>query len=221
MYPRDAGLLLSAYLATVYAPTPNPLRQTPLPHLPTIQTTFARNNLNVLELGAGCGIVGLTLSHLLPNINKITLTDLPAASSILSKNLSSLSPCSTNTQIKLQHTILDWSLPLPPAIAFTSWDLILVADCTYNPDVVPDLVATLERLADGNGDGEGNKEVTVLLAMKVRHVSEMVFFELMEQGGWVVRESCKVGLPVLGGEGEEVEVFVFGRVAGGEEEMDR
>lgn len=76
---------------------------------------------------------------------------------------------------------------------------MVVADCTYNPDVVPDLVRTLKRLGD----------VMVLLAMKVRHESEMVFFELMGKEGFVVREKCRLLLPVLG-EDEVVEVFVFG-----------
>jgi len=95
-----------------------------------------------------------------------------------------------------------------------------VADCTYNPDVVPDLVGTLGRLRDseemgkGNGKGEGNGmgrgEVKVLLAMKVRHESEMVFFELMEKEGFEILERGRIPLTVLGGEGEEIEIFVFG-----------
>lgn len=85
--------------------------------------------------------------------------------------------------------------------------------------MVPDLVATLGRVRAGNqgriGSGNGNegKEVVVLLAMKVRHESEMVFFELMDKEGWVVRERCGIGLGVVGedeGEGEEIELFVFG-----------
>lgn len=58
----------------------------------------------------------------------------------------------------------------------------------------------------------------VLLAMKVRHESEMVFFELMEEGGFVVREKCSLPLPVLGGEAEEIEVFVFGLSSAGTKE---
>ena len=80
-----------------------------------------------------------------------------------------------------------------------------MADCTYNPDVVPDLVATLGRVA------EGNQGSLVLLAMKVRHESEMVFFELMDQGCWVVHEKAVIPLPVLGGEDEEIEIYVFKR----------
>ncbi len=79
-----------------------------------------------------------------------------------------------------------------------------MADCTYNPDVVPDLVKTLKEVA------VGNREVRVLVAMKVRHESEMVFFELMRERGFVVSENCVLPLPSLGGEDEEIEVFVFG-----------
>lgn len=79
----------------------------------------------------------------------------------------------------------------------------MLADCTYNPDVVPDLVGTLSRVAKtSNG-------VLVLVAMKVRHESEMVFFELMRDVGWIVIEKMMIGVGVLGGEGAQIEVFVF------------
>jgi len=81
--------------------------------------------------------------------------------------------------------------------------LVFVADCTYNPDVVPDLVATLGRIAEG-------KKTRVVVAMKVRHESEVVFFKLMEERGFVVMEKGVVALPVLGGESEEIEIYVFG-----------
>lgn len=84
-----------------------------------------------------------------------------------------------------------------------------MADCTYNPDVVPDLVITLQRLAEENSD------LLILLAMKVRHESEMVFFDLMQKGGFAVREKCILPLPVVGDdEGEEIEIYVFGRGCG-------
>ena len=82
-----------------------------------------------------------------------------------------------------------------------------MADCTYNPDVVPDLVRTLKCLASGNGE---NGKLLAALAMKVRHPSEMVFFELMRESGFVVREDCKILLPMLGGAVEKIEFFVFG-----------
>ncbi|EHL02470.1 putative UPF0665 family protein C23C4.06c [Glarea lozoyensis 74030] len=162
-----------------YAYQPN------LPILNSILTT--KPSLKILELGAGCGIVGISLSTL-PNTTQIILTDLPEATDILTQNLSSLPS-------DISHEVLDWSAPLPAHIAGTEWDLIAISDCTYNPDVVPDLVKTLGELARG-------KEVYVVLAMKVRHESELVFFELMDKKGFEVREKMKIELPVLGGEGD-------------------
>lgn len=194
---RDAGLVLSSYLACLSS------RETKqLPKLPALQQALVQTNIDVLELGAGCGIVGITLSQFFnANLSHVILTDLPEASDILTQNLSSstLSLSSPPT-----HQVLDWSSSLPPNIAATKWDIVLVADCTYNPDVVPDLVKTLESIGQGNGD------VLVLLAMKVRHESEMVFFDLMRDSGWMVKEKCSIELPVLGDEGQEIEIFVFG-----------
>jgi hypothetical protein len=61
---------------------------------------------------------------------------------------------------------------------------------------------------------EGNREVVVLLAMKVRHESELVFFDLMTEAGFGVMEKCRVPLPVLDGEGERIEIFDFGYKTG-------
>lgn len=94
--------------------------------------------------------------------------------------------------------MLDWAEPLPPLFAARAFDLVVLADCTYNPDVVPDLVATLVRVGG-----------TVLVAMKVRHESEMIFFGLMREAGFVVVEQGRVGVEVVGGEAEAVEMFLF------------
>ena len=48
------------------------------------------------------------------------------------------------------------------------------------------------------------------VAMKVRHESEMVFFDLMSKAGFVVLEKGRVALEVIGGEAEGIEVLVFG-----------
>jgi predicted nicotinamide N-methyase len=160
---------------------------------------------NILELGAGCGIVGITILHTLPSPTRILLTDLPEATEILSCNTSApILNLLPSTASKISHQVLDWSLPLPSNVAATKWDIVFVADCTYNPDVVPDLVTTLARLADAN------REAKVVVAMKVRHESELVFFDLMRESGFVVNEKGILPLPVLGNEDQEIEVFVFG-----------
>jgi len=219
--------VLSAYLAILSSTSPSPdsskideappkkrkghPRKTPhhttlskFPHLPVLQQKLLRKNLNVLELGAGCGIVGIALStyHPHPTSTSITLTDLPEASSILLQNLSLLPQRTAHS--KITHRVLNWSLSIPAPISTTKHDLVLIADCTYNPDVVPDLVSTLQRIRDVN------KEVLVCVAMKVRHESEMVFFDLMSKAGFVVLEKGRVALEVIGGEAEGIEVLVFG-----------
>jgi predicted nicotinamide N-methyase len=200
---RDAGLLLSAYLSSLSQTKTASQSSKTLPQLPILKKALSKGNLKVVELGAGCGIVGITLATLYPQISNTLLTDLPEATDIVTQNLS---PSALNSRIKsrINHQVLDWASPLPTNVKETKWDLVVVADCTYNPDVVPDLVQTLKRI------GEGNEDVVVLLAMKVRHDSEMVFFGLMDEGGFAIKEKCARPLPVLGEEDEEIEIFVFG-----------
>lgn len=173
-----------------------------------MEKILLNRNLHVLELGAGCGIVGITLSTYFPAA-QVILTDLPEASSILTRNLALLSPptssyrSSSSVNPHTSHHILDWSHPLPSTISSQSFNLVVVADCTYNPDVVPDLVSTLEAVVERSTD------VLVLVAMKVRHESEIVFFELMEAQGFVIREEGTIALPVLEGEQEKIQIYGF------------
>ncbi|KAM3086785.1 hypothetical protein ACMFMG_000908 [Clarireedia jacksonii] len=198
----DAGLVLSAYLSSLRGPNPNSDTNHSM-RLPLLESLLAgkeNNSINALELGAGCGIVGITLATTFRDIiHKTLLTDLSEASEILEHNLA----LSSLSRSKISHKVLDWSELLPEIVQKESWDLVLVADCTYNPDVVPDLVSTLKRVK------VGNERVLILLAMKVRHDSEMVFFELMANEGFVVAEKGKVPLGVLGAEEEEIEIYVF------------
>ena len=205
-FTRDAGLVLSSYIASIPPAARSQRPPPPLPRLPIFERALSQPNLNIIELGAGCGIVGVTLLHHVPTISQLLLTDLPEASEILTMNLSP-GALRHPRPAKLSHLVLDWSLPLPPPVAATRWDLVLVADCTYNPDVVPDLVKTLSRLASGGavgGGGGDRREVMVVLAMKVRHESEMVFFDLMREAGFGIRERCVVPLGW-----EEIEIYVF------------
>ncbi|TGO92118.1 hypothetical protein BPOR_0010g00300 [Botrytis porri] len=185
----DAGLVLSSYLSSLGSSSH------PADSLPTLEKFLStQQEINILELGAGCGIVGITLAKIFSDrINKILLTDLPEASEILEKNLSAMAPdADVSLCNSCSHQVLDWSASLPQDVRDERWELVVVADCTYNPDVVPDLVHTLTRVRDGN------QGMLVLLAMKVRHDSEMVFFELMEKEGFGVVEKCKVPLGMVG-----------------------
>lgn len=203
---RDAGVMLSAYLAVISPVSNNPVpASSPLPDLPLLRRALYQKNLNILELGAGCGIVGITLSTFYPNASQVLLTDLPEASEIITYNLSLIPARSSRI---VTHDVLDWSQPLSPKVRDTRWDLVLVADCTYNPSCVPELVSTLQSVARGGGQ-KADDATVVLLAMKVRHDSEVVCFELLAEAGFVIREKAVLPLPVLAVEAEEIEIYVL------------
>ncbi|TVY82811.1 UPF0665 family protein [Lachnellula suecica] len=173
----DAGLMLSAYLASISPANENPgvpkVAQY-LPQLPTLERQLSRPDLNIIELGAGCGLVSITLSALYhQNISSILLTDLPNATPIIERNLRAHSFLlkSYDVPYKCGHQVLNWAEPLPSNVQETKWDLVVLSDCTYNQDVARHLVQTLKRL-------EG---ALVLLAMKIRNDSELVFFDLMKR----------------------------------------
>lgn len=155
--------------------------------------------LNIIELGSGCGIVGISLAQSIPDCD-VLLTDLPEAREIAERNIASMNSA---TGSKAKFLELDWNQPLPPSIQAITFDLILVADCTYNPDSGPSLVQTLIGLVE-----KAPKSI-VLLSMKVRHESELVFFELMQEANFVQKPPLKLVLPELGSDSEDVLVYVF------------
>ncbi|MCJ1397093.1 hypothetical protein MMC11_000285 [Xylographa trunciseda] len=205
----DASLGLVAQLRVLLLPQPPPATPSPLRRLlhPSGSTP-----LRVLELGAGCGIVGLALAQMRSNTH-VTLTDLPEAMEILALNTSAACLASGS---QAEHLPLDWDVELPESVQERRFDLVLVSDCTYNADSLPALVGTLGAVVGGEDVGGEEEGVMVLVAMKVRHESEKVFFELMARAGFVVMERWSVGLPdeARGGQGRSadvVEMYAFGR----------
>lgn len=193
---RDAGVTLTAYIDRIVV-----LQAGGLPLLKETLDSAASRGLNVLELGSGCGIVGIGLSQTVQN-SKVLLTDLPEAEEIVRRNVSSNNPTGSS---KVAFQAVDWEDPLPVALRETSFDIVLVADCTYNPDSSPALVRTLAAII------ARSPEAIVVIAMKVRHSSEAVFFDLMAEAGFVVHNSTTLTLPTSDSEEEEsVDVYVFG-----------
>lgn len=175
-----------------------------------------QKTLNVLELGTGCGIVSATLSYLLPHA-RVIATDLAEAKDIAEKNLTTnrteaidrIDPTQNKhlPDADSSYEVLDWTEELSGRVAEKKWDLILVADCTYNSDVVPDLVKTLRRLVNRS------PEVLIAVALKWRHDSEAVFHDLMKENGLVVinkhTERCGNFDVDATGKEEEIEVYLF------------
>ena len=175
-----------------------------LPPLDKLFCASPPENLKVLELGSGCGIVGIGLAQLYPNCD-VLLTDLPEAMENLGHNLAHARPASGS---KLFETTLNWDDDLPVSVAQGQYHLVLVSDCTYNSDSIPALVGTLHRLI------EKSPRAYIVVSMKVRHSSEAIFFDMMEDAGLQVVADAKIPLPdrhraATGQEVEAVEVYIF------------
>lgn len=170
------------------------LLQKTTPHGPTI-----------LELGSGCGIVGLQAADLC-STSEVLLTDLPEAIDFLNHNVYHANFVSSSR--KIATAVLDWDRPLPERVAKQRFDLVIVSDCTYNPDSIPGLVKTLSSVA------ETSPEVLVVVSLKVRHDSEASFFDLMAGAEFVEAEHTAIPLPdrcrsKMGRDLEVVEVYVY------------
>ncbi|KAH7132134.1 putative methyltransferase-domain-containing protein [Dendryphion nanum] len=161
--------------------------------------------LKVLELGAGCGLFGISIAQSMKHTD-VLLTDLPEAKDIISRNLKTAEP-KEGTTIEFEE--LNWDKDLPNNIQTTKFDVLVATDCTYNPDSSPALVNTIQRLGDVSPD------VYIIVAMKIRHLSENVFFELMSKAKFEKKESIEIPLPGDDGAGEEtVWVHVFAQRKG-------
>lgn len=176
-----------------------------MPFLQELLQTDNDNPLSVVELGAGCGMVGIALAELRPQCS-VLLTDLPEVHDIVARNIASASPARRSA---IGFRTLDWDEEHPEAVCSGEIDLILVSDCTYNADRIPSLVRVLDVLVRGSPDA------VVLVALKRRHESEAVFFDLMAAAAFGTLDRDTVPLPSScvreDPPAESIEVYVFGR----------
>lgn len=156
--------------------------------LPSLDVIFRRSkdrSLRAIELGAGCGLVGLAMAKLHSHVD-VLLTDLIEAEEITNRNIASAIVPKTSSA---SFEVLDWTQPLPPSTCGRPIDLILIADCTYNAAFIPSLVGTLVALM------KTSPEALVVVATKTRHSSEAVFFELMTDARFVIVEQTHALAP--------------------------
>ncbi|KAH3955052.1 hypothetical protein HBI56_038970 [Parastagonospora nodorum] len=184
----DAGITLSCHLNDL-CNSESPLTKALLPSGRPAQC-------QILELGTGCGMVGITIAQLLPGA-EVRLTDLPEAQEIVKRNIHQARPAEGSS---LEFQTLDWDaeLPLDLQRPTSPMDLVIAADCTYNSDSSPALVETLSRLA------KVSPKVLVAIAMKMRHPSEEIFFDLMAAAGFQPTARLDYPLPGDLGIGEEM-----------------
>ena len=181
------------------------LQPRPTSDLAKVLQGFTPRGPRILELGSGCGIVGLQVSDLC-STSDVLLTDLPEVMDILNHNVERARFVSSRGQ--LATAILDWDQPLPERVAKQRPELVIVSDCTYNPDSIPGLVRILKMVADNSPDA------LIVVSLKVRHDSEAIFFDLMAGAEFLEAEHTTIPLPdrhrsETGQELEVVEVYVY------------
>ncbi|GAQ07949.1 protein-lysine methyltransferase C42C1.13 [Aspergillus lentulus] len=157
--------------------------------------------LHAIELGSGCGIVGIALAELLSHCS-VLLTDLDEVEEIVMKNIAVARPAPSS---QVRYQTLDWDVKLPDDLCDGHIDLILVSDCTYNADSLPALANVLDRLVQMSPDA------VVLVALKRRHDSEEVFFSLMDSVNLFSLHKDTMQLPSQHDQFDEIELYCYGR----------
>lgn len=155
--------------------------------------------LQVLELGTGCGVVGIAMAQMVPRCS-VHITDLEEAREIVGRNVDSatLAPGST-----VYFEVLDWDEELSGEVSSRRHDLIVVSDCTYNADSMPALVCTLRSLSNCSPG------CPVLIALKRRHESEEVFFGLMEEARFKREDLNPDQTDSRCNHGSDIEIYCF------------
>ena len=223
----DAGVLTASLLSRICE---NSAALDDLGSIPPLMQVLCKEgSLNILELGCGVGILGLSLAAILnsgrsPRVgrgNHILLTDLPEAEERARGNIAhaeykgnKIATAASTTSVGYEN--LDWEDGregrFPSAVQSRAWDLVMLSDCTYNVDMLPALVGTLSALHEANA-AQGPKlpkfRTRVLLATKPRHASEKALFGFLANADWSILSSRTLPLPVLGGPPQAVEVYVF------------
>ena len=198
---RDAGIALTAFLSDIVL---QPKRSS------VVVNVLAETNSyrpSILELGSGCGIVGLEVAQICSQCH-VMLTDLPDAMEILSYNVSKVT--GSNPAVgNVVTAVLDWDDANPKIVYGHQYDLVVVSDCTYNADSIPALVRTLAAVIDKL------PAALIVVSMKVRHDSEAVFFDLMAAAGLIIAEHSAITLPDQqradsGQDLEVVDIYIFG-----------
>ena len=137
---------------------------------------------NVLELGAGCGLAGL--SAWCGGATHVCLTDLP-------ENLERLRDVVKQNKATANITVtaLDWTQELlPQPVTTTNWDVILAADCVFWPGLFAPLLATL-----GGLHMQSNSRINpcrIILCLTDRLGRGRQFLDQASDAGWIIRPLC-------------------------------
>ncbi|XP_059183618.1 protein N-lysine methyltransferase METTL21A [Centropristis striata] len=121
----------------------------------------------VIELGAGTGLVGIVAALLGA---KVTITDREPALDFLSANVQSNLPPDSHQAVQVSELTWGQGLDRYPAGGF---EVVLGADIVYLEDTFVPLLQTLDHLCSDSS--------VVLLACKIRYKRDTDFLSMLEQ----------------------------------------
>ncbi|CDO69672.1 hypothetical protein BN946_scf184851.g60 [Trametes cinnabarina] len=170
---------------------------------------FSSQARKVIELGAGTGIVSLTLGALRSTTSRgsdgcILTTDLESAMPLLEHNVSANKSAFSSSTTQPQPLVLDWDIEeLPEEVnaVDSGFDAIVMADVTYNTASFPSLVRTLSSLIRLSAP---SKTPVIILGYKERDTTERTLWDLMKTIGVNFQQ---VG-ERMGAGGQAVEVWI-------------
>ncbi|SMY26103.1 unnamed protein product [Zymoseptoria tritici ST99CH_1A5] len=165
--------------------------QSTLPLLEYILLSATYRRTNVIELGCGCGTVGISVAQAIPDCD-VVLTDLAEVTELVEVNIARMNPAMGS---KVRFEPLDWFDPLPERLQNRKNDLIIVSECTYNTDTLEPLVGMLCNLI------VRSPKAVIVVSTKTRHDSEAAFFDLMKNAGLIEEGSMRLQLPGIPGQG--------------------
>lgn len=178
----DSGVLLSSLISS----------EATGPLIAILRDTLGKAD-TVLELGAGTGIVGITIAKCYHGVRgsrkelepgapyslEVLLTDLPAAQGLITKAL-----IQNDLGRSISFHPLDWTLPVPPIHNFNVNEnrVIVMADVIYNDAMHDALYETLDSLTGPPQDSKSYGAVKLVFMSKYRHSSERPFIDRLKSG---------------------------------------
>ncbi|KAG1785587.1 putative methyltransferase-domain-containing protein [Suillus plorans] len=203
----DSGIGLSSWLIKLHSEM---VANTTL--VSKVKNTLFASKCDVLELGAGTGIVAIVLGILQGldtpvTAGKIITTDLPSALPLLQSNMSS-NQSLYHPGNAPKSVVLDWDeLDISTQVAsfVNGIDVIVMADVTYNTASFPALIGTLSRLIMFSMSVTPAKPPLIILGYKERDVEERTLWEMAEKIGIRFEEVAQIPGAA---QGPPVEVWV-------------
>ncbi|KAJ2413660.1 hypothetical protein H4218_004912 [Coemansia sp. IMI 209128] len=106
------------------------------------------STLNIVELGSGCGLVGIALHRL--GAKRVVVTDQRRMMKVLTKNVDR-----ARSKGQLFATEYDWDKGSEDmSVLSEPVDLVVVSDCVYHEEVVPMLVGAMREVCQSRADGK-------------------------------------------------------------------